>query len=110
MIQQGWNAPSPHVEPCQRLFHKLKHTGKILAKWGRRLFSNTKVTMHAALLVFLHFDMAQEVRQLSVGELDIRAKLKKKVVALAVLREPARDNVPALPTSRREMPTRDFST
>jgi hypothetical protein len=41
--------------------------------------------MHAALLVILHFDMAQEVRQLSVGELDIRAKLKKKVVALAVV-------------------------
>jgi hypothetical protein len=54
MVQQAWNAPSPHVEPCQRLFHKLKHTRKILAKWGRRLFSNTKVTMHAALLVILN--------------------------------------------------------
>jgi hypothetical protein len=41
--------------------------------------------MHAALLVILHFDMAQEVRQLSDGELDVRAKLKKKVVTLAVV-------------------------
>jgi hypothetical protein len=41
--------------------------------------------MHAALLVILHFDMAQESRQLTAGELDLRAKLKKKVVALAVV-------------------------
>jgi hypothetical protein len=41
--------------------------------------------MHAALLVILHFDKAEENRQLSMGEIDIRDRLKKKAIALAVI-------------------------
>jgi hypothetical protein len=85
VVQQAWSAPIVHVEPCQRLFHKLRYAGKALTKWGRKLFSNTKVMMHAALLVILHFDKADENWQLSMGEIDIRDRLKKKAIALAVI-------------------------
>jgi hypothetical protein len=53
--------------------------------WSRRLFSNSKVMVHAALLVILHLDLAQEARVLNDQERDLRAKLKRKVIALAVV-------------------------
>ena len=40
---------------------------------------------HAALLVILHLDMAQDSRHLSVEELELRSRLKRRVIALAVL-------------------------
>jgi hypothetical protein len=87
VVKQIWNSPSQHVEPCQRLFHKLKDTGKALAKWGRHRFSNTKVLVHAALLVILQFDLAQESRHLSAGKLDLVSRLRRKVIALTVIEQ-----------------------
>ncbi|KAK1603765.1 hypothetical protein QYE76_027438 [Lolium multiflorum] len=63
----------------------MQHTGKCLQRWGRNIYSNTKVLLHAALLVILHFDMAQDVRQLFPEEVVFRARLKRKVIALAVV-------------------------
>jgi hypothetical protein len=85
MVKHAWDEPTSHIEPCHVLFHKLKHTALALAKWSRQLFSNTKVLVHAALLVILHFDFAQESRALNANERDLRARLKRKVVALAVV-------------------------
>jgi exonuclease III len=85
VINQAWNAPSIHVDPCHILFHKLKSTAKALSSWSRKLFSNTKVMMHATLLIILHLDLAQESRTLNAQERDLRAKLKRKVIALAVV-------------------------
>jgi hypothetical protein len=85
VVDQAWGAPTTHVEPCHILFHKLKHTAKALTMWSHRLFSNTKVMVHAALLVILHLDLAQETRALNDHERDLWAKLKRKVIALAVV-------------------------
>jgi hypothetical protein len=83
VVNNAWNTPTTHVEPCHVLFHKLRHTGRALSTWSRWLFSNTKVMVHAALLVILHFDLAQESRRLSANKRDLRARLKRKVIALA---------------------------
>jgi hypothetical protein len=85
VVNQAWGVRSSHVEPCHVLFHKLRCTAEALTRWSRRLFSNTKVLVHAALLVILHLDLAQESRVLSSNERDLRARLKKKVIALAVV-------------------------
>ncbi|KAK1644652.1 hypothetical protein QYE76_062457 [Lolium multiflorum] len=85
VVHQAWNEPTTHTEPCHILHHKLKKTGFALSKWGRHRFSNTKVMLHAALLVILHFDKALESRQLSDDERDLHTRLKRKVVALAVI-------------------------
>lgn len=85
LVQHAWNEPTPHTEPCHVLFHKLRHTGCVLAKWGRSRFSNTKVLIHAALLIILHLDLAQENRLLSSDEIDLRKRLKRKVLALSVV-------------------------
>jgi hypothetical protein len=85
LVNVAWNTPKTHVEPCKILFRKLGHTRKSLAKWSRQLFSNTKVMMHVALFVLLHFDMAYEDRRLNNNELDLWARLKRKVIALSVV-------------------------
>jgi hypothetical protein len=41
--------------------------------------------VHAALLVILHLDLAQERHRLNTHERDLRARLKRKVIALAVV-------------------------
>jgi hypothetical protein len=86
VINNAWNTPTTDVEPCHVLFHKLHHIGRALSTWSRWLFSNTKVMVHASLLVILHFDLAQESRRLSANERDRRARLKRKVIALAVVK------------------------
>ncbi|KAK1668873.1 hypothetical protein QYE76_057032 [Lolium multiflorum] len=43
------------------------------------------VLHHAALLIILHLDMAQELRSLSYEERALRAELQRKVVSLAVI-------------------------
>lgn len=74
-----------HTEPYQVLFHKLKKTGVRLSEWSRSLFSKSKLHLHAALRIILELDVAQESRTLSHAEHDLRARLKKRVVSLAVL-------------------------
>ncbi|XP_073360430.1 uncharacterized protein [Aegilops tauschii subsp. strangulata] len=85
VVLKAWNEHCEHSEPYQLLFHKLKKTATRLTEWSRRLFSKAKIHLHAALLVILQLDMAQENRPLSLEELDLRARLKKRVVSLAVL-------------------------
>jgi hypothetical protein len=57
--------------------------------------------LHAALLVILHFDLAQERRSLSNDERDVRSRLKIRVIALAVV-ERARKKQCALIANMKE--------
>jgi hypothetical protein len=56
-----------------------------MSKWARSIFSNSKILLHAALLVILHLDMAQDRCPLSLGEHDLRACLKRKLITLAIV-------------------------
>jgi hypothetical protein len=85
VVNGAWNDNTNHVEPCQRLFHKLKNTGKNLRKWSKGLFSKAKVELQMALEVILQLDMAQENRLLSNEERELRSRLKKRVIGLAAL-------------------------
>ena len=85
VVDKAWSEVCPHVEPYLRLFHKMKKFSVRLAEWSRKLFSKVKLHLHAALLVILRLDVAQEDWELSPGEKDLRAKLKRRVVNLAVL-------------------------
>lgn len=85
VVHKAWKEQTNHVEPCQVLHQKLINTGLRLAKWSRGLFSKAKIHLHAALLVILHLDMAQEERLLSNKERDLRARLKRRVISLSVL-------------------------
>lgn len=87
VVQKARDEPTHHVEPYQVLHHKLKKTATRLAEWSRGLFSKTKIHLHAALLVILHLDMAedQENRPLSIEEHDLHSRLKRRVISLSVI-------------------------
>lgn len=85
VVKDSWDAPISHTEPYHILFHKLKRLGGSLSKWCRSLFPKPKILLHAALLVILQFDIAQEHRQLSVEERGLHARLKRKVLSLSIL-------------------------
>lgn len=85
VVTAAWNEHSGHVEPFQRLFHKLKRTSQKLRKWSKTLFAQSKIQLHMALEVILLLDLAQEQRVLSPDERDLRQRLKRKVIGLAVL-------------------------
>jgi hypothetical protein len=56
-----------------------------LSKWISGFFSNTRVHLHAALLVILQLDIAQETHMLFVDERDFRASLKRRVISLEII-------------------------
>lgn len=85
VVQMAWNERVDHTDPYQIIFHKLKKTAIRLSEWSRGLFSKAKIHLQAALLVILRLDIAQEDRPLSPEERDLRARLKRRVIALAVI-------------------------
>ena len=85
VVAEAWNADTPHREPYQILFHKLQKTGAKLRRWSQGFFSNAKVQMQMAHLIILRLDEAQDFRLLSPGERDLRARLKRRVISLAVV-------------------------
>ena len=74
-----------HSEPFLVLHHKLKKNALRLTEWNKKMFSKAKIQLHAALLIILRLDIAQEERPLSNEELDLRSRLKRRVISLEVL-------------------------
>ena len=85
VVNSAWNQEVNHVDPYHILFHKMKKTSQVLRKWSKTIFAHSKVQIHMALEVILRLDVAQECRPLSAEELDIRRRLKRKVISLSVL-------------------------
>lgn len=85
VVLKAWSERVEHSEPYQVLFHKLKKTALRLTERSRSLFSKAKIHLHAALLVILRLHIAQENRILFAEELELRCRLKRRVVSLAVL-------------------------
>ncbi|XP_044389289.1 uncharacterized protein [Triticum aestivum] len=85
VVNSAWNQEVNHVDPHHILFHKMKKTSQVLRTWSKTIFAHSKVQIHMALEVILRLDVAQECRPLSAEELDIRRRLKRKVVSLSVL-------------------------
>ena len=85
IVQGAWNQNVNHVDLYHMFFHKLKKISQALRKWSKTIFAHSKVQLHMALEVILRLDVAQELRPLSVEERDICTRLKRKVVALAVM-------------------------
>lgn len=85
VVQKARAERVPHTEPYLILHHRLKKTALRLSEWSKKLFSKAKILFHAALLVILRLDIAQEERSLSPEELDLCARLKRRVISLAVL-------------------------
>jgi hypothetical protein len=86
VVTRAWIATSNHHEPFHILYNKLLVTAQNLRGWSNGIILDAKMKLHMALEVILRLDVAQENRSLSpAAELDLRAKLKKQVLGLAVI-------------------------
>ena len=84
-VEQAWLAPTQHREPFHRLYYKLQFTAKALKEWSSKLIPDARLFMYMALEVILRLDMAQENRGLSDMEVNLRNRLKMRILGYAVI-------------------------
>jgi hypothetical protein len=85
VVKRAWDTPTTHYEPFHVLYHKLHYTAQKLKIWSKEIVSDAKNLFFMAQEVILRLDIAQENRELMPGEELLRAKLKKRVLGLAVI-------------------------
>jgi len=71
------------------------------------LVSEAKLLLHMALDVVHHLDIAQETRELSTAEFQLRRRLKRRILGLAVI-ERTRKRQASRIVNLREGATRNF--
>jgi hypothetical protein len=85
VVLRAWTETSNHHEPFHILYNKFLVTSQNLRNWSNEIVSDAKMKLRMALEVILSLDVAQENRSLSPAESDLRAKLKRRVLDLAVI-------------------------
>jgi hypothetical protein len=84
IVHEAWSKPqtgSAHTI----LSKKLVETAHALRSWSKPLFSNARIQLHIANEVIQRLDIAQESRQLSEAEVQLRQDLKVRLLGLAAL-------------------------
>jgi hypothetical protein len=76
-----------HTEPFHRLGDKLFSTAVVLRKWSRSLISEARKKLHMAQDVILRLDEAQDTRQLSTAEFNLRSKIKKHITRWLIVKK-----------------------
>jgi exonuclease III len=84
-VKEAWDAPMNHHEPFHILYHKLRTTAEKLRTWSKDKISDAKKLFFMAQEVILRLDIAQENRDLSTEEMNLRSRLKKRLMGLAVV-------------------------
>ena len=85
IVESSWCTMTEHHEPFHILYHKLLVTSKKLRAWSKEIISDVRKRVHMAHEVVLRLDIVQENRVLTEEELNLRAKLKKRILGLAVI-------------------------
>ncbi|XP_073354974.1 uncharacterized protein [Aegilops tauschii subsp. strangulata] len=84
-VTAAWARPVAATCAFARLHTKLAHAAKDLRIWSRSLFGDAKLQFHIACEVILRLDVAQERRQLSPAERELRKDLKLRLLGLAAI-------------------------
>jgi hypothetical protein len=82
-VREAWKCDEEIVDPFRRLDALFWNAAESLQSWGQRKASNIKLQIAIANTLILRFDVAQESRVLSPGELWLRRTLKMSVLGLA---------------------------
>ena len=84
-VERGWKCPDSITDPFQRVDALLKNTARELQSWSRRRIGQIKLQLLVAKEVVFQFDRAQDRRQLSPEEHQLRKEMKCKCLGLASL-------------------------
>uniref|UniRef100_J3LYS3 Endonuclease/exonuclease/phosphatase domain-containing protein n=1 Tax=Oryza brachyantha TaxID=4533 RepID=J3LYS3_ORYBR len=85
VVRQDWQAPVFAADAFSLLHIKMARLSRTLTKWGQRRITGLRLQLQMATEIVLRLDMAQDERQLTEAEWQLRAVLKGRVLALASL-------------------------
>lgn len=84
-VKRAWCKPIAISQPILALHNKMAITARHLRAWSRSIISYAKLKLHMALEVIQQLETAQESRELSSAERLLQTRLKKHVMALAII-------------------------
>ncbi|XP_071679219.1 uncharacterized protein [Lolium perenne] len=85
VVRSSWNEQCSLTNGFAILDYKLKRVAKHLKSWAKNDVGDIRKQLLVGQEIILRFDSAQETRQLTVDERELRTTLKSRVVGLAVL-------------------------
>ena len=85
VVRTAWDTTTDHHEPFHVLCHKLHSTSQKLKAWSKEINSDAKKLFFMAQEIILRLHIAEENRSLTAAELLLRAKLKIRILGLAVI-------------------------
>ena len=85
VVQQAWMEGTGSRCPIARLNAKLWRTSKALRNWSRVHVGDLQRQLGIATELIFQLETAQEFRQLTEDERELRTKLKSRTLGLAVL-------------------------
>jgi hypothetical protein len=93
VVQEAWHEEVPGISPLNILFFELQQMTSRLKQWSKSLFCNAWIELHMSNEIIHRLDMAQNVRQLSPEECELRQELKSRVFGLAAVKHARRQQV-----------------
>jgi hypothetical protein len=83
VVSEAWQEPTPGISSLNVLYYNLRRTAKALKLWNKNLFGKAHLELAIANEIIQKLDVAQEARQLSGDEIQLRKDLKTRVLGLA---------------------------
>jgi hypothetical protein len=84
-VRDAWVCDVGVVDPFKRLDALFRNAAQGLQAWGQKKCGNIKLQISMANIIIFRLDVAQEQRNLSLGEIWLRRTLKLTVLGLASL-------------------------
>jgi hypothetical protein len=85
VVQAAWQSQVLDISPLNILFYRMQRTTKALKEWSKKIICNARLELHMVNEIIHCLDKAQEIRQLSPGELQLWKELKVRVLGLAAI-------------------------
>jgi hypothetical protein len=84
VVANSWTC-TLHVDACRALDQRLRNVAKALQCWSAQQIGSVWFQLAAARVIIYELDVAQETRQLSAEEFELRRELKANTLGLASL-------------------------
>jgi hypothetical protein len=109
-MQEGWNCPTQGVDACRALDIKFRSTIRSLQSWSQKKVGSVQLQLAVAKEVIFQLDHAQDRRNLSLEELDLRKELKFKCLGLTSVQRTIVRQLSRIAFLSEGVPIRKFST
>jgi len=85
VVQQAWSCNLDSIDACKTIDFKLRRTAKALKSCSMRKICSVRLELFMVRELIAQLDVAQDTRELSIEENDLRKGLKRQSLGLASL-------------------------